>query len=794
MNEYGHFCRPNLVRFLEAIRLDAQYERAEGDFLWQRRGEHLTRVLDFVGGYGATLFGHNHPELVAEMRRVLDDQAPILAQGSCRMSAGKLASALSQRLGDFMVVFTNSGAETVEAALKHAFLENHRSTFWAVKGAFHGKTLGAIQLTWSYAPPFSSLGPRVRFLDPEDPNTWREAERSAEDVAGAFVEPILGEGGIKPLPHDFASWLGEVCHKAKIPLIADEIQSGIGRTGHFLASQSLGLEPDYICLSKALGGGIVKIGALLIKRERFQEEFSLIHTSTFAEDELSCRVALMALEILDRDALPQKCAAAGEYLLAKLKHIQDRFPEQVKDVRGIGLMAGIELREQPDSPSNSLLLVSKQKLLGYVSAAYLLTVHNVRLAPTLSEPFTLRLEPSAYISNEAIDQCVHGLWKLCELLEAQNVAPLVRQQLGKAQTSLKDCRGKHRSYREEPRTAARVAFIGNLILPEHAVLFDASLEEFSAEELETHQSQISQVTAPCIYDQINIRSGTDEKVHFSFIGLGVTARQIMESIQQCTSKWVLEKIREAVELARLEGCTVVGLGGHTSIVSANGLFLRGCETALTTGNALTIGMGVRAMRRACEKRAITLSHASLAVVGATGNIASTYAMVMAPEFASIYLVGRSANSPRLVAIAEEIRKVAPGNEIHLTDSLDVLTSCSVVVSASNSPNALIFPKHIAAGPVVICDIAVPGDLDDSVQEQRPDVEIVKGALVRLPHNEDFRIAGMPLSDGHAFPCMVETMLMGLENIRKNGSYGAVTADQVHQMCALANKHGFSLAE
>ena len=157
-------------------------------------------------------------------------------------------------------------------------------------------------------------------------------------------------------------------------------------------------------------------------------------------------------------------------------------------------------------------------------------------------------------------------------------------------------------------------------------------------------------------------------------------------------------------------------------------------------------------------------------------------------------MARSANSPRLIAIAEEIRKAAPGKDVHLTDSLDVLTSCSVAVSASNSPNALIFPKHLAPGPVVICDIAVPGDVDDSVQKHRPDVEIVRGALVRLPHNEDFHIAGMPLSDGYVFPCMAETMLMGLENMRKNGSYGPVTAGQVQQMCAFANKHGFSLAE
>src|SRR5438270_1607659 len=405
MNDYGRFCRPNLVQLLEAMGADAPYERAEGDFLWQNRDGQLVKVLDMVGCYGAMLFGHNHPELVAELQKAVCEKVPMLAQGSCRMSAGKLARALNERLGDYMVVFTNSGTETIEAALKHAYLERGRPVFWAIKGGFHGKTLGSIQLTWSYADPFKGLGPMVKYLDPDDPSTWEEAQQSVDEVAGVVVEPIRGEGGIKPLPCQFATWLSEATKKAGIPLIADEIQTGMGRTGNFLGSQLLGIEPDYICLSKALGGGLVKIGALLIKRERFVDEFSMIHTSTFAEDELSCRVALKALEILDRDQLPQRCAEAGNYLLAGLNALKADFPEQVKEVRGAGLMLGLELRDHSDSPSNTFLMLSKQKYFGYAAAAYLLMVHNVRIAPTLSEPFTLRLAPSAYVTEESMDQC-----------------------------------------------------------------------------------------------------------------------------------------------------------------------------------------------------------------------------------------------------------------------------------------------------------------------------------------------------------------------------------------------------
>ena len=121
--DYAHYCRPELAQMLQSLSLDAVYERAEGDYLWQRRGEHLVKVLDLVGGFGTNLFGHYHPELVAEERRLTDERVPFLAQGSCRPGAARLAKALCERAGDYLVIFTNSGTETVEAAMKHVMLE-----------------------------------------------------------------------------------------------------------------------------------------------------------------------------------------------------------------------------------------------------------------------------------------------------------------------------------------------------------------------------------------------------------------------------------------------------------------------------------------------------------------------------------------------------------------------------------------------------------------------------------------------------------------------------------------------
>src|SRR4029077_6698630 len=200
-------------------------------------------------------------------------------------------------------------------------------------------------LTYSYRGPYQHLGPNVRFLDMDDPADWRNAEAVLEDVAAIFIEPILGEGGVRPLPAEFVDWLKKIQSETEIPIVADEIQTGFYRTGTFLASQPMGLTPDYICMSKALGGGLAKIGALLISRERFVEEFSIKHSSTFAEDDRGCFLAIKAMEIAERDGLGERAGETGKYVTQRLKEIQARFPAVIKDVRGRGLMLGFELHD-----------------------------------------------------------------------------------------------------------------------------------------------------------------------------------------------------------------------------------------------------------------------------------------------------------------------------------------------------------------------------------------------------------------------------------------------------------------
>jgi acetylornithine/succinyldiaminopimelate/putrescine aminotransferase len=178
----------------------------------------------------------------------------------------------------------------------------------------------------------------------------------------------------------------------------------------------MGLEPDYLCLSKSLGGGLAKIGALLVKRQRFVEDFSIKHTSTFAEDDYSCDIGCKALELLERDGLPKRCAALGRFLADQLEELRSIYPDEIREVRGHGLMVGFELQDHADSRNYTLRMLSRQGYLGYFAAAFLLNEHDIRVMPTLSDPCTLRIEPSAYITERDLIRFVRAARALCEEL------------------------------------------------------------------------------------------------------------------------------------------------------------------------------------------------------------------------------------------------------------------------------------------------------------------------------------------------------------------------------------------
>lgn len=330
-------------------RANVVFERGEGVYLFDRDGR---RYLDFVSGVGVAALGHAHPALA----QALADQAATLAHTSnlyFHPLQGELAARLAAQSSLPRAFFCNSGTEAVEACLKFARrywvtapassvspASPARTRFVALKHSFHGRTMGSLSVTWDshYREPFAPLIEDVAFADPSDPASIAAA--ITDDTAAVIVEPVQGEGGVRPLSPEAVAVIAERCARTGALLICDEVQSGMGRTGQMFHSATLGLTPDLMALGKALGGGM-PIGAALMSERVAAKLAPGDHGSTYGGNLLACRAALTVLDELDGGLLAH-ARAMGQYLGEALEVLASRNA-RVIDVRGAGLMRGIEI-------------------------------------------------------------------------------------------------------------------------------------------------------------------------------------------------------------------------------------------------------------------------------------------------------------------------------------------------------------------------------------------------------------------------------------------------------------------
>jgi acetylornithine/succinyldiaminopimelate/putrescine aminotransferase/predicted amino acid dehydrogenase len=796
--------KPRLLSLLRSIGLDVKYHRGQGDFLYYDDEKGCeAKVLDLVGGYGALLLGHSHPAIVAAAQRQLSECRPIHVQGSVRTIAGQLARELSQRArGNYTVVLANSGTEAVEAAMKHALLETGGRTFLALEGAFHGKTLGALQLTANNGDgdEFQLPGLNVVRIRINDLNHLQMSFRLASDIAGFIFEPVLGEGGVWPVERAFARRAAQLCAQHGVPMIADECQTGLGRTGEFLASQQLGIQADYIVLSKILGGGIAKISAVLIHSKRHVDTFDLKHTSTFADDDYSCAVALKTLQLIDANMLAA-CRLKGARFLHKLRALRNKYPDLIADVRGVGLMIGVEFQRLTRSTSFVLRLLSSQEILLSVLAGYLLKVHNIRVAPTLNAPFTLRLQPSALIENSAIDHAVSSLDEMCGRLRGNDALGLTRHLLDRDAASISEpvacaaewhLTGHHPDPLRHPlgsQYAARVGWLFHFIHGDNLLAAEPSLESLSSKERQHYLDQMAACAYPMAMSAVDVRSRTGQVVQLVPILLPVTSRWIKRCIDTRRRQIVKCLVQNGVEAANSLGCTMLSLGQYTSIATRNGRDLVSHGIGLTTGNSYSIALAIQAIESAHMEHGLDPAQSVLAVVGATGNIGSTCAEILAPRYRRTVLVGT--NSAASVGRLNKLAARIPNSECAI--ELGAIAMADVVMVATNSVDAPLSPSDLAASAIV-CDISVPSSLHPEMAILRPDVTIIRGGICRLPHGEDLEIAGFPLAPGLTYGCMAEAILLGFEGIHDRSFTGTLLAAQIHKIENISQRHGFQLAD
>ena len=741
---------------------------------------------------------------MAVARRLLAEGRPVHAQGSRRRYAGLLAAELSRRAGgEFRTVFANSGAEAVEAALKHALLETGSRAFVALEGGFHGKTLGAVQLTDNpfYRESFELGGLEVRRVPPNDVAALERAFAAGPAPAGFVFEPIQGEGGVRPLEPAFLARAAELCRQSGARLIADEVQCGMGRTGTFLACQGLGIEPDYVVLSKALGGGIAKVAALLVRSEHYQSEFDLLHTSTYAEDDVSCAVALEALRAIDGGVL-EACRAKGERLLDGLEALRARYPGVIRAVRGRGLMLGVEFQRLTRSPSFLLRLLASQDDLVLALVGYLFNVHRIRVAPTLSDPHTLRLEPSARIAEADLDRFLEALADVCARLEAgdalglsayfMNGEPQTYDEVAAVGTQTRFFVFNEPEFwkREEvPAPEVRVGWLCHMIDADDLIALERPFERLPFQQREDLLRHLATRVNPVVMSSADVTSATGARARLHAVLLPFTSRRMKEWIDARRLERAQRAVQRGVDVARELGCDVVSLGQYTSIVTSCGLSVDGRGMGVTTGNSYAVALALEAVARAHAELGRDPGGETLAIVGAAGNIGRVCAELCAGRYRELILVGSEAAGS--LARLRELAARLPGARV--TTRLGDVRAAGVVISAVNAVDAPLGPEHLAPGAIV-CDLSVPSSLQRAIWTERPDLFVFKGGLAGLPGGEDLGIVGFPLEPGQTYGCMAEGLLLGFEGVRDRGFTGSLRPAHVARVSGMAARHGFGLAD
>lgn len=367
--------------------------------------------IDCLGGYGALNSGHRHPKILAAVKAQLERQA-IHSQELLDPLRGFLSKLLADITpGSLQYSFlTNSGTEAVEGALKLARLHTRRLNYIAAVDGFHGKSMGSLGATAKagFRKAFLPLVPgfhHVPFgnLFSLEEMLW-SLDKVGEEVAAILLEPIQGEGGIIIPPDDYLQGVKLLCDQYGCLLILDEIQTGMGRTGELWASEHWGVVPDILCLGKSLGGGIMPAGAFMSDAKIWQKMIPnpFLHSSTFGGNPMACAATIAAIEVTLSENLPEKATSTGEHLLSSLQKLSGEFPDLLADVRGKGLMIGMEF---PDEET------------GFKVARGLFE-RGVLVAGTMLNSRVIRIEPPLAISADDVNRVLEILHET--LLEVQS--------------------------------------------------------------------------------------------------------------------------------------------------------------------------------------------------------------------------------------------------------------------------------------------------------------------------------------------------------------------------------------
>jgi putrescine aminotransferase len=403
VDSYEKYVNRGFLTYRKSVTQAGQFAALE----WSGEGAMLRDLLgreyiDCLGGYGIFSAGINHPRII----KAVQDQMQRMALNSqellepWRAGLARLLAAVTP--GDLgCCFFINNGTDAIEGAIKLARLYTKRHTFVSTLGGFHGKSMGSLSLMGkaSFREPFASGLQDVRFVPYGDADALERQMSILEAVgqlpAGVVIEPVQGEaGGVVP-PEGYLQKVREICTRHGTLLIADEIQTGMGRTGKLWGVDHTGVTPDIMCMGKSIGGGVMPLSAFVSTPQIWEVLIPnpIIHSTTFGGNPIACVAGIAAISVTLEEDLPGQAARKGEYLLKELRALQKKYPQVLTDVHGLGLLIGMEFPTDP---------------IGFKCAAGLFK-RGVLVAGTYSKARTIRIEPALGIADSLLKEMLNRL-------------------------------------------------------------------------------------------------------------------------------------------------------------------------------------------------------------------------------------------------------------------------------------------------------------------------------------------------------------------------------------------------
>ena len=676
MNTYQNtmdILNPERSFMLKHIHFDKLLTQAKGIKVIDEDG---TEYIDYTSQYGTVSFGHNPEFIWQALELKKQSNSPSLSQPFYNQDSLELAQGLIDHAPSNMsyVTFVNSGAEAVEAGLKLARVKTGNTRVISTSTGFHGKTYSALSATGNPKFKYNIDHDSQRFthIDINDEDQLEEAF-GLGDVAAFIIEPLQGEGGLHLASTEFMKKARALCDAHGALLIIDEVQTGFGRTGYLFASEMYkDLKIDILLVAKALGGGMVPIGAMLCNKKTWSEHFGLAHSSTFANNGFTSAVGKAVLDRLLQDdaSLIQSVKEKGQYLGEQLNKLVDCYPKAFKQARGLGYMWGLEFADQGGDEGYFIAHQSGSGFLVPIICGYLLQKFKVLTLPTFSANNVLRVAPPLIMEKPDLDKLINALAYVGELITKANFAELFSYLAGSPQSFENE---------EIPETPAQLPLDNNnttgkrlgsfafLIHPTDANALEknypAALQLYSAEKMQAFNQWVGSVAKkffdPAVqYHAERVYDKHGNWVEGWLIGCTLTPAQMMKLSKENKKRLFDGYFKCAHDL----GVDRVGLGAFTSVISRAGVSVvnNEFEIDVTTGNSLTAITSVEGLVKADKQHRGSISDAA-AVIGAAGSVGRLAALHLTRFYAQITLFGNPNNSnfkDSLINVAGEMYALA----------------------------------------------------------------------------------------------------------------------------------------